>query len=133
MEEEEEEEEEEGVTAHPGGAGPEGRSGFFGMYSMAMEEQLGGTRMAESFDRGETVTTAARGDAQPGGHAGDNEPLRPVDLDMNLVKSLLRSVAAQQGNLGRQATWLGCLAWSCLKAWRRGMSLEVVMTEIRDM
>lgn len=109
---EEEKEEEEDALTHPGISGPESRRGFFGMYSRAMEEQLGGTSMAESFDRGEPVAaaaTAAGGDGQRDGHAGDGELLRPVDLDMNLVKSLLRSVAAQQGLSGPAGNLAGLL------------------------
>ena len=49
--------------------------------------------MAESFERAPPAPATAPA-------AAVEEPLRPVDLDVNLVKNLLASVAGQQGLAG---------------------------------
>jgi len=88
-----------------------GKGGFFGAYSTALEDQLRDTRMAESFDRipGASDTSSQR---RGGTLASDEEcgiHLQPVDLDMNLVRSLLKSVSAQQGLAGPGGNLAGML------------------------
>ena len=92
-------------------------SNFMDAYSSILEEQLQGTRMAESFVDGppkQQPQTTGSGGAQSSSSQGMNrapasqefdasgrsDGLQPVDLDMNLVKSLLKSVAAQQVSTG---------------------------------
>ncbi len=70
---------------------------FMAEYDRAMNEQLRGTRMAETFDKlgGDGTHRAASK-----GRQGAEEHMRPVDVDLNLVSSLMESVASQQGMPG---------------------------------
>ena len=115
---EDEEEEEDGLSLGAEGHPRQGTSGFFEAYSSALEEQLRDTRMAESFDRrtdpAAPSAPANKADSSSGGPEGASGVaaggvLQPVDLDMNLVKSLLRSVAAQQGLAGPAGNLAGML------------------------
>ena len=70
---------------------------FMAEYDRAMTEQLRGTRMAETFDK-----LGVDGTQRDGGKDRHDaqEHMRPVDVDLNLVSSLLESVASQQGMPG---------------------------------
>ena len=73
--------------------------------------------MESSFERSAgtasaSAVTGSKGDK--GGKDGKKEgssavPLQPIDLDMNLVKNLLKSVAAQQGAAGPASNLAGLL------------------------
>ena len=70
---------------------------FLAEYDRAMSEQLRGTRMAETFDKlGGDITQHNAGKERQGAE----EHMRTVDVDLNLVSSLLESVASQQGMPG---------------------------------
>ncbi len=99
--------EDDDVVERPGIGASAAKEGFFNAYSAALEEQLAGTRMAESFE-----CAAATNEGEPvddDDQQGEPTKLRPVNLDMNLVKSLLRSVAAQEGQAGPAGTLVGLL------------------------
>ena len=82
---------------------------FFDVYSGALEDQLRDTRMAESFDRMLAGSSSKGGDSKHAADGGTNGALEPVDLDMNLVRSLLKSVSAQQGLAGPAGNLAGLL------------------------
>ena len=70
---------------------------FMAEYDQAMNDQLRGTRMADTFDKlGGAGSQRNDGKDRQGGE----EQMRPVDVDLNLVSSLLESVASQQGMSG---------------------------------
>ena len=50
--------------------------------------------MGKEFERPES--SAAAGSTSAGGAEGGDEELRPVDVDLNLVKNLLESYSLQQ-------------------------------------
>lgn len=102
---------------------------FMEAYGQAMDAQLAGTRMVESFERAPTPAgpaAAAGQQQQAGGGAaspqgqGETEEqqqqeeeapaaLRPVDIDVNLVSSLLASYGEQQGLPGPAGTLAGLM------------------------
>ena len=84
---------------------PRGRGGFGAAYSAALDAQLRGTAMATDFARAPAATAAS--DAAP--DAEDDEAMRPVDVDLNLVQSLLASYTAQEGLPGPASNMLGLL------------------------
>eukprot|EP00983_Pelagomonas_calceolata_P114939 1160142-Pelagomonas_calceolata.AAC.4 len=96
-------------------------------YEAELEAQLRGTTLDASFERGaapaqagsNTLNSASKrnkpagagtepgsaaagqqGAGTSGGGVGEEEALQPVDLDLNLVRNLVRSVASQQGFAG---------------------------------
>ncbi|XP_031109244.1 protein ecdysoneless homolog [Ipomoea triloba] len=81
---------------------------FMQSYAHVLNEELKGTSLSKSF---------ARADEQPpkkdegtsAGAEGMEEELAPVDVDFNLVKSLLDSFSSQQGNAGPASNLLGLL------------------------
>ena len=85
---------------------PRDRGGFRAAYAAALDEQLRGTAMASDFARtpapGPAPATAA-------GAGDEDEAMRPVDVDLNLVQSLLASYTAQEGLPGPASTMLGLL------------------------
>jgi hypothetical protein len=91
--------------------------GFYDVYSEELEAQLAGTHMESSFERSAGTASASAVPGSRNGKGGkDGEkkgaaaaPLRPIDLDMNLVKNLLKSVAAQQGAAGPASNLAGML------------------------
>ena len=75
---------------------------FMAEYDRAMSEQLRGTHMAETFDKlgGDAPSAQQTGGVGEQVMPADDEAIRPVDVDLNLVSSLLESVASQQGMPG---------------------------------
>lgn len=69
-------------------------------YADVLEEELQGTAMEKSF--------AARGQQQEGGKV-EEEEATPLDVDMNLVRSLLESYSSQQGGAGPASNLAGML------------------------
>ena len=99
---------------------------FMTAYGRAMDAQLAATRMAESFERAPAEAGAAVGkeqqaqqaglaQQQAGGGGEDAEAaaeaaaLRPVDVDLNLVNSLLASYGEQAGLAGPAGNLAGLL------------------------
>ncbi|KAF5832013.1 SGT1 protein-domain-containing protein [Dunaliella salina] len=109
--------------------GSDGEAGFMEAYAAELEAQLRGTTLDASFERGAAPAQAgpsldsrSRSDKPAGAGAepglastaasvqqragirgegsGEDEALQPVDLDLNLVRNLVRSVASQQGFAG---------------------------------
>jgi hypothetical protein len=100
-----------------GGGGEDSDDGFLPLYDSAMQAELAGTTLAQSFDFGLGSGGTRLGSGPSGngaassGGAGraadmaaaagrDAQGLQPVNLDMNLVRNLLRSYTAQQGSAG---------------------------------
>ena len=88
--------------------------GFYDVYTEELEAQLAGTHMESSFERSAGAASVSAVTGSKGGKDGEKEgssavPLRPIDLDMNLVKNLLKSVAAQQGAAGPASNLAGLL------------------------
>ena len=74
-----------------------------------LQAQLAGTSLAQSFvDR---APQPAPGHAAPAGAsaAAGDDAMQPLDLDMNLVKNLLRSYTAQGGLAGPAGNLAGLL------------------------
>ncbi|KAL4427935.1 hypothetical protein ABPG75_002024 [Micractinium tetrahymenae] len=104
---------------------------FMAAYGRAMDAQLAGTRMVESFERaptdvgsrpaqqaqaeerrgssGAAAGTAAAEGAEAAEAAAEAAALRPVDIDLNLVNSLLASYGEQQGLPGPAGSLAGLL------------------------
>jgi hypothetical protein len=81
--------------------------GFNAAYASALDAQLRGTAMASDF---------TRASAAPAGEAAaavddeeDDDDSRPVDVDLNLVQSLLASYTAQEGLPGPASNLLGLM------------------------
>ncbi len=101
---------------------------FMQAYGQAMDAQLAGTRMVESFERAPTgdvglpAQQAQRQGQERGGSdapgavaaateedAAEAAALRPIDIDLNLVNSLLASYGEQQGLPGPAGSLAGLL------------------------
>ena len=98
--------------------------GFSGAYDAALAEQLAGTTLAKTFPVVQEPVTSApadddRGAAKAGASAGSQFTvpagesvtggLQPVDVDLNLVQSLLASYAGQQGLAGPASNLAGLM------------------------
>jgi hypothetical protein len=92
------------------------RSGFNAAYAATLEAQLRGTAMADDFARAPAPPAAAA--AAPSSAAAaamdadaeeEDETSRPVDVDLNLVQSLLASYTAQEGLPGPASNLLGLM------------------------
>jgi HPt (histidine-containing phosphotransfer) domain-containing protein len=95
------------------GAGVSGGD-FLEAYDLAMQAELASTDMALSFGRppGASAAEGGRGAGAVGGPAaaaGAEEAAAPVDVDLNLVRSLVESFAAQQGLPGPAGNLAGLL------------------------
>ena len=98
---------------------------FMQAYGRAMDAQLAATRMADSFERApaeagaagskeekqaqQQVQQQAAGGAEDAEAAADRAALRPVDVDLNLVNSLLASYGEQAGLAGPAGNLAGLL------------------------
>lgn len=91
---------------------------FLVAYGAAMDSQLAATRMAESFERAPPEAGGGGGGGSgdepgvaqaEGGEAAGSAALRPVDVDLNLVNSLLASYGEQAGMPGPAGTLAGLL------------------------
>jgi hypothetical protein len=105
-----------------------GAGGFYDSYSAALEAELAATTMAQTFEKVQIAEPAAAADGKasagapaaaaavaaaaagsgPSGEAGD-AGLTPLDVDYNLVKSLLASYTAQGGLPGPASNLAGLL------------------------
>jgi len=79
--------------------------GFHEEYSAALDAQLRDTSMRDDFTRG----AAEEAEGEAGEEADVDARLPPVDVDLNLVQSLLASYSAQEGLPGPVSNLLGAL------------------------
>jgi hypothetical protein len=94
----------------PGGAGS---GGFYDSYSAALDAELSATTMAQTFEKVQ-VTPAAAADtaaasSSPAAADGVDAGLTPLDVDFNLIKSLVASYTAQGGLPGPASNLAGLL------------------------
>jgi hypothetical protein len=82
---------------------------FMEAYDLALQAQLAGTKMGESFERPTAAAGAAGAGQQQRGDGGLDVELLPVDVDLNLVKGLVASYASQQGLPGPAGNLAGLL------------------------
>ncbi len=87
------------------GSGDEAAS-FHAEYASALEAQLRDTAMRDDFARAGDGGAPTDDDAA---RAADGNALPPVDVDLNLVQSLLASYSAQEGLPGPASNLLGVL------------------------
>ncbi|CAL9166969.1 unnamed protein product [Musa hybrid cultivar] len=87
--------------------------GFMQLYSDTLNEELNATILKKSFIRAHQQSnnvTEEPSNATTSNAANDmNEELTPVDVDVNLVKSLLDSFSSQQGLPGPTSNLLGLM------------------------
>jgi hypothetical protein len=95
------EEEDDGHARRRGG-------GFNAAYASALDAQLRGTAMASDFVRASAAPAADAAAAAVDGEE-DEDDSRPVDVDLNLVQSLLASYTAQEGLPGPASNLLGLM------------------------
>lgn len=111
---------------------PGRRAGFMDQYGDVLNDQLAGTAMGKSFERvADLQSTAEQGsgsrpvgdvagasgeasgapddDREDDEQGGSGGALRPVDIDLNLVSSLLASFESQQGMPGPASNMAGML------------------------
>lgn len=74
-----------------------------------LDQQLKGTTLGESFERVPGPAPAPQGQKAEG-ETREEEDLRPVDVNMNLVMSLLESYSRQEGQPGPVSNLLGDIA-----------------------
>ena len=96
----EEEEEGDDDDASSEGDGDAGRGGFHAQYAAVLQQQLRETALGEDFANG----TGGVAPPQPA-----DADLAPLDVDLNLVQSLLASYAAQGGHPGPASNMLAML------------------------
>ncbi|KAG9440693.1 hypothetical protein H6P81_020858 [Aristolochia fimbriata] len=84
---------------------------FMDSYSNALNEQLKPTTLQKSFIRanGEPSASASKEQVTPAATEDMEEDFSPVDVDVNLVKSLLDSFSSQQGLPGPASNLLGLM------------------------
>lgn len=75
------------------------------LYASELESQLRGTTLDVSFEKGSSAhkrdsTAAGASGSSTNAEGQSTEALEPVNLDLNLVNSLMQSVASQQGFAG---------------------------------
>lgn len=98
---------------------------FMTEYDRALQHELRGTKIAESFER--VPGASAEQPSEEGGdnsqaddtteeqgiggdmNGSDDEGMRPVDVDLNLISSLLESFSSQQGMPGPASNLAGLL------------------------
>lgn len=93
------------------GEGGGGEAVMMEAYMAHLDRELQGTTLDASFERVPTATAAAAAAAAEVGTEGEGAELPPVDLDLNLVRHLLESVASQGGAPGPATNILGELGF----------------------
>ncbi|KAI3993499.1 hypothetical protein MKX01_002512 [Papaver californicum] len=92
--------------------GDETGSTFMGTYSDALNEELKSTTLKKSFVRANAQPSKTNNEGTSLSNVEmevENEELTPVDVDVNLVKSLLDSFSSQQGLPGPASNLLGLM------------------------
>lgn len=85
---------------------------FMDAYSDALKDELKKTSLTKSFVRAEDLSSAGdKNKAQSDVKGTEDEDLRPVDIDVNLVQSLLDSFSSQQGLPGPASNLLGLMGF----------------------
>lgn len=85
---------------------------FKDAYSDALKDELKKTSLTKSFVRAEDLSSAGdKNKAQSDVKGTEDEDLRPVDIDVNLVQSLLDSFSSQQGLPGPASNLLGLMGF----------------------
>ena len=117
----------------------EGGYGFSAMYAEALEAQLRGTTLGQTYEedqegpgaQGPGIGSGAPGRAgrsAAGAAEGEGGPgeggLQPINLDVNLVKNLMKSVGFQEGLSGPASNLAGLLGLR-LPVVRPGQEVEV--------
>ncbi|KAK6923274.1 Ecd family [Dillenia turbinata] len=87
----------------------DGEDAFMGSYSDALNKELKLTTLKKSFVRANDQSTNKNEGTSKAMEEDDNEELTPVDVDVNLVKSLLDSFSSQQGLPGPASNLLGLM------------------------
>jgi hypothetical protein len=82
-----------------------GGTAFYDEYAAVLEEQLRETALHDDFERHQN----AGGDEPPASERDASKTLAPVNVDLNLVKSLLASYTAQEGQPGPATNLLSML------------------------
>lgn len=83
---------------------------FMSTYSEVLNEELRSTSLKKSFVRADDQSLKSNeGRAPNGGDEDMEEEFTPIDVDVNLVKSLLDSFSSQQGLPGPASNLLGLL------------------------
>ncbi|BAT99451.1 hypothetical protein LR48_Vigan284s001100 [Vigna angularis] len=88
--------------------GEEDDDTFLRTYSDAMNEELKATTLQKSFVRANEQIPANQGTSNASEHNMDDD-FSPVDVDVNLVKSILDSLSSQQGLPGPASNLLGLM------------------------
>ena len=88
----------------------EGGAVMMEAYMAHLDRELRGTTLDASFERAPAATAAAAASAGAS-MEGEGAELPPVDLDLNLVRHLLESVASQGGAPGPATNILGELGF----------------------
>jgi hypothetical protein len=83
-------------------------------YMRQMDRELDSTKVMSGFERPNTKTSSAPSNSSSAAAAATAAPaatseLEPIDLNINLVKNLLDSYAAQHGEAGPVSNLLGSL------------------------
>ncbi|WCJ31995.1 hypothetical protein M5689_013441 [Euphorbia peplus] len=86
----------------------EGEDTFMHTYSDALNEELKNTTLQKSFVRANDQASHKKEGTSNGGEEMEEE-FTPVDVDVNLVKSLLDSFSSQQGEAGPASNLLGLM------------------------
>ncbi|KAL6859400.1 hypothetical protein ACP4OV_017659 [Aristida adscensionis] len=79
---------------------------FMESYSDALNKELGSTTIEKSFARAQPSDTINEG---PSDAAAADKEMTPVDVDLNLVESILKSYSSQQGLPGPASNLLGLM------------------------
>jgi hypothetical protein len=101
-----------GGTPGEGGAGS---GGFYDSYSAALEAELAATTMAQTFEKvqvtppGAAVAGTLAASITPAAADGIDAGLTPLDVDFNLIQSLVASYTAQGGLPGPASNLAGLL------------------------
>jgi len=100
----------EGADMTKGAEGPSNT--FMDAYSDALKDELKKTSLTKSFVRAEDPSSAGdKNKAQSDVKGTEDEDLKPVDIDVNLVQSLLDSFSSQQGLPGPASNLLGLMGF----------------------
>ncbi|XP_078150424.1 suppressor-like protein [Carex rostrata] len=82
---------------------------FMESYSDALNKELSSTTIKKSFVRPDQQNDLSAGPSNAGDEDGDDKDLSPVDVDFNLMQSLLDSFSSQQGLPGPASNLLGLM------------------------
>ncbi|KAJ4825337.1 hypothetical protein Tsubulata_002680 [Turnera subulata] len=93
----------------PSGGNGDGEDEFMQTYSDALNEELKESTLRKSFIHANDQSSSKPKEGTSNGTEDMDEDLTPVDVDVNLVKSLLDSFSSQQGQPGPASNLLGLM------------------------